>query len=113
MAVPPDPLTGPGSPAPGKPGGGVEGADRRRAVGRLVATVVVVGLAVSFVVENVHQVTVHLWLVHRRIDLVWVVGGCLVVGVAVGYWVGWQGHRRAVDRRAARAARGGWWHRSG
>lgn len=108
MAVPPDDL----SSLPG-PGGGTspatDGGDRRRALGRLVAMVVVVGLTAAFVAENLGQVTVHLWVVDRRISLVWVVAGCLVVGLAVGYWVGWQGHRRLLERRAARATRGRWW----
>lgn len=108
----PDPLSGLGGPPVGGDGRG-GAAERRRAWGRLAAIVVVLGLAVSFVVENLDRVTVHLWVVQRRIGLVWVVAVCLVVGVAVGYWVGWQGHRRAHERRAARAARGGRWRRSG
>lgn len=93
--------------------GGADGGDRRLALGRLAAIVVLLGLAVAFVVENLDRVTVHLWVVQRRIGLVWVVAGCLVAGLAVGYWVGWQGHRRALERRAARAARGGRWRRAG
>lgn len=81
--------------------------DRRRAVVRLVAIVVVVVLAAVFIVQNLHPVTVHLWIARRQLGLVWVIGGCLVAGVAIGYWVGWQGHRQAAQRRAERAARGG------
>ena len=81
--------------------------DRRRAMVRLVAIVVVVVLAAVFIVQNLHPVTVHLWIVRRQLGLVWVIGGCLVAGVAVGYWVGWQGQRQAAQRRAERAARGG------
>lgn len=80
--------------------------DRRRAVVRLVAIVVVVVLAAVFIVQNLHPVTVHLWIVSRQLGLVWVIGGCLVAGAAVGYWVGWQGHRQAARRRAERAAAG-------
>lgn len=94
-----------GLPGPGAPVGptGDERRDRRRALGRLAAMVVVLGLAAWFVAENTHRVTVHLWLVDRTMALVWVIAGCLVVGLAVGYWIGWQGHRRAAERRAARA----------
>lgn len=92
-----------GTPQPGDGGR----ADRRRALGRLVAILAFVGLAVSFVAENLQPVTVHLWVVGRRMALVWVVAVCVVAGLAVGYWVGWLGHRRALERRAARAARGG------
>jgi uncharacterized integral membrane protein len=81
--------------------------DRRRALGRLVAIVVVVALVVVFVVQNLHPVTVHLWLIQRRVGLVWVIAGCLAAGLAVGYWVGWQGHRQAAQRRAERQSRGG------
>lgn len=95
---------GGGSTVPGEAGGGPRD-DRRRALGRLVAIVVVVGLAVSFAVENLHRVALHLWVVRRTVDLDWVIGGCLVVGLAVGYWVGWQGHRRAQERRSTRRRR--------
>lgn len=109
--APDDPLAGIDIPdlsgaTPGVPGTGGR-ADRRRALGRLVAIVVFVGLAVSFVAANLQRVTVHLWVVDKRMALVWVVAVCLVAGLAVGYWVGWMGHRRALERRAARAARGG------
>lgn len=90
------------------PEDGPDAADRRRAWGRLAAIVAVVGLVVAFVVENTNQVTVHLWVVDRRLALVWVIAGCVVAGLAVGYWVGWQGHRRAMERRAARGHRRRW-----
>jgi uncharacterized integral membrane protein len=86
--------------------------DRRRALARLAGIVVVVGLVVAFVVENTNPVTVHLWVVDRRLALVWVIAGCVVAGLAVGYWVGWQGHRRALERRA-RGSRRRWGRGSG
>jgi uncharacterized integral membrane protein len=85
-----------------------EDRDRRRAFGRLIAIVVVVGLVIAFVVENTNPVTVHLWIVDRSLALVWVIAGCIVVGLAVGYWVGWQGHRHSLQRRAARQGRRRW-----
>ena len=109
----PDPLAGVGplpdgtSRTDGEPAHDGARADRRRALARLVAIVAVVALAAVFVAQNLHPVTVHLWITQRRLGLVWVIAGCLVAGVAVGYWVGWQGHRQALERRAERAARGG------
>jgi len=117
-ATPPDPLASPDVLAGAgttEPTGGRDPArrrDRRRAFARLIAIVVVVVLAAVFIVQNLHPVTVHLWLVHRQLGLVWVIAGCLVAGLAIGYWVGWQGHRQASHRRAERAARGGRWRRS-
>ncbi|MDA8280097.1 MAG: hypothetical protein M0Z63_06700 [Actinomycetota bacterium] len=104
---PTDPLGDLAPPLERTTAGDPERRDRRRALLRLVAIVVVVGLAIAFVVQNLHPVTVHLWVTQRRLGLVWVIAGCLVVGLAVGYWVGWQGHRQAVVRRAERATRGG------
>ncbi len=106
-----DPLGAVGPlPAAGPDGGATvapDRRDRRRALARLLVIVVVVGLAIAFVAQNLHPVTVHLWITQRRLGLVWVIAGCLLVGLAVGYWVGWQGHRQALVRRAERAARGG------
>lgn len=101
-----------GAPPADPDGDHLDRRDRRRALARLVAIVAVVALAAVFIVQNLHPVTVHLWLVQRRLGLVWIIAGCLVVGLAVGYWVGWQGHRQAAQRRAERAARGGRWRRS-
>jgi uncharacterized membrane protein YciS (DUF1049 family) len=109
--LPDDPLAGIDLPdlggAPPRVPGHDARRERRRALGRLAGIVVFLGLAISFVAENLQGVTVHLWVVDRRMALVWVVAVCLVAGLAVGYWVGWFGHRRALERRAARAARGG------
>lgn len=111
-----DPFVSPDAPGGSSAGPGVDAPggddldkrrDRRRALGRLVAIVVVVALVAVFVVQNLHPVTVHLWLIQRRVGLVWVIAGCLVAGLAVGYWVGWQGHRQAAQRQAERQSRRG------
>lgn len=87
----------PGGPRPDD----VEQQARRRRVRalRAVGLLVLVALVAVFVVQNYQHVTVRFWIESSHPRLIWVVLGCLVVGMVLGYML------RSPKRRAARQKR--------
>jgi uncharacterized integral membrane protein len=71
---------------------------QRRDVARLVGLVAVAGAVAAFVVQNSQNVSVHFWFFSRHEPLIFVVLGCLVVGVLVGYVMGRRRGARKVRR---------------
>jgi uncharacterized integral membrane protein len=61
---------------------------RRRRLTRTVVALVVIVLVVVFVAQNSQPVKVHFWFVNAEPRLIWVILGCLAVGVGIGYLIG-------------------------
>jgi uncharacterized integral membrane protein len=73
-----------------------------RDVARLVGLVAVAGAVAAFVVQNSQNVSVHFWFFSRHEPLIFVVLGCMVVGVLVGYVAGRRRGARKVRRALLR-----------
>jgi uncharacterized integral membrane protein len=67
---------------PGRPAAG--GSDH---VAKLVATVVVIGLLVAFILGNSEQVRVSFVFFHARFSLIWVLLVTNLLGFAAGYLI--------------------------
>ncbi len=71
---------------------------RRRRRARVLGLLVVLGVVVSFVVENSQRVTVRLWFVTGHPRLIYVLAAAVVIGAAVGFLSGHSSRRRRTRR---------------
>lgn len=95
-----DPATG--LPVPGQHGRAPSEKGSGRNLARLIALLVVAAVVVAFVVQNSQNVPVHVLFLTDHSPLVYIVLGCLVVGVIVGYVAGMRRARRKQERTRRR-----------
>jgi uncharacterized integral membrane protein len=70
---------------------------------RLVGLVALAAVVAVFVFQNSQTVSVHFWFIDRHPPLIFVVLGCLLMGLLVGYVSGLRrGVRKARKRRLGR-----------
>ncbi|HZU79986.1 MAG TPA: lipopolysaccharide assembly protein LapA domain-containing protein [Acidimicrobiales bacterium] len=72
--------------------------DLRRTT-RIVGALVVLALVIVFVVQNTQTVPVHYFTGTGHPRFIWVVVGCLLVGVVAGMILGRMRRRRSARRR--------------
>ncbi|MFZ0665244.1 MAG: LapA family protein [Acidimicrobiales bacterium] len=73
--------------------------DNRLQIARLVGLIALAGIVAAFVVQNSQTVSVHFWFLSRRPPLIFVILGCIVIGVLVGYVAGVRRGRSTPRRR--------------
>ena len=71
----------------------------RAQVVRLVATVVLAGIVLSFFIQNSQTVTVKFWFIDRHPPLIFIVIACFLIGGVVGYVAGFRRRGRRERRR--------------
>lgn len=74
---------------------------RRRRQARTLGLLVVAAAVVAFVVQNSQAVQVKFWFVTARPQLIWVIGGCVVIGAALGFVAGRSRRQRGKRRPSA------------
>lgn len=77
-------------------------APRRRNLAKPIVALVLLGVIVSFVVQNNQKVKVQLWFVSGHPRLIWVLIVTVAVGAVLGFVAGRPRRRRAEERRGRR-----------
>jgi uncharacterized integral membrane protein len=75
------------------------GAILKSPVLRLLGLIALAAIVAVFVFQNLQTVSVHFWFIKRHPPLIFVIIGCLLIGLLVGYVTGFRRGVRKTRRR--------------